>query len=111
VGSVGSVGKGVGEASGSGGRVGGVGAGTASPGGGFAGFIVSGPAVDAGAVAGVAAGATPSARSGDRSLQALSSRTAPRAVRLDRVALEDGRIGRLLSEAAAHAAVIFREPS
>jgi len=55
--------------------------------------------------------ATPSAFSGARSLQALSNRTAPSALRLGRRNLEDGRIGRLLSETAAHAAVIFREPS
>ncbi|HBV12615.1 MAG TPA: hypothetical protein DEB60_05785, partial [Brevundimonas sp.] len=95
--------------SGSGGRVGGDGAGAASPGGGLAGDIVSGDAVVAGGWA--LGAATPSAFSGARSLQALSNRTAPKAVRLDSETLEDSRIGRLLSETAAHAAVIFREPS
>jgi len=111
-GSVGSAGSGVGGESGSGGRVGGVGAGTASPGGGLAGVMAPGAALESGVLEGWAAGAvTPSARCGARSLHADNSRTAPTAVRLGRRDLEDGRIGQLLSETAAHAAVIFREPS
>jgi len=78
----------------------------------LAGLRVSAAAEDAGGLEAEAAGAVaPCARSGARSLHADSSSAAPRLITPGRIRAEDGRIGRLLSETAAHAAVIFREPS